>query len=56
MEKKECELCHKLISVRNMSRHMMTHTGTKRFVCECGKGFTQKTNLERHMFRHHFND
>jgi hypothetical protein len=34
--------------------HELTHSGVKQYVCkECGKGFTQKRNLKKHMVSEH---
>jgi uncharacterized Zn-finger protein len=34
--------------------HEVTHSGIKQYVCkECGKGFTQKRNLKKHVVSEH---
>lgn len=37
-----------------MKDHEATHTEVKQYVCkECGKGFTQKWNLKKHIVTEH---
>jgi hypothetical protein len=34
--------------------HEVTHAGIKQYICkECGKGFTQKRNLKKHVVTEH---
>lgn len=41
-------------SITNLGRHMMIHTGEKRFKCEeCDRSFIQKVDYEAHMRRKH---
>ena len=44
-----CEVCYKF--VRNIKRHMLTHSGERPYQCECGQSFNQKCNLTRHKIR-----
>lgn len=51
--KKNCEVCHKLVSNRYLHEHMKIHTGNKDFQCSaCGKQFVSRERLKRHMVRH----
>lgn len=39
---------------QNLHNHLLTHTGEKPFQCsECPMRFLKKSNLKRHMLRHH---
>ena len=46
-----CEICDKRFkSNYHLSRHSITHTGAKPYVCEtCGLRFTQKVSVDSHI-------
>ena len=49
----ECSVCGKMITTKNMARHMEKHTGRKKFQCEvCLAAFFQKTHLKNHILLH----
>ncbi len=46
----DCEMCGKsLSSYTAFKYHIMAHKGITPHKCECGKGYTQKGNLKKHM-------
>ncbi|CAK1587533.1 unnamed protein product [Parnassius mnemosyne] len=50
----ECGICHsRFFSKYCLSRHMVIHTGDKKFKCEvCGKAYARKKNLREHTRSH----
>ena len=45
----KCQLCNKKFKSKwNLDQHKPVHTGEKKHVCVCGKGFTQKASLYKH--------
>ncbi|CAL1263194.1 unnamed protein product [Larinioides sclopetarius] len=50
----QCAICqYSTNNVGHLQAHMLTHSGIRPFVCpHCGKGFTQKGNLQRHIISH----
>ncbi|XP_052757198.1 zinc finger protein 37-like isoform X4 [Galleria mellonella] len=50
----ECSICHsRFFSKYCLSRHMVIHSGEKKFLCGvCGKGYVRKKNLKDHMRQH----
>lgn len=45
----KCNVCGKCFAQSgNLKAHMNTHSNLKPFVCECGKRFNQKSNLNTH--------
>ena len=49
----ECSVCGKMITTKNMARHMEKHTGKKKFQCDvCQAAFYQKTHLKNHVLLH----
>jgi len=52
----DCSVCGKLITTKNMARHMEKHTGKKKFKCDvCQAAFFQKTHLKNHVMLHDSN-
>lgn len=48
----ECEICRKSLSSNNaLKYHLMAHKDIKPHECGCGKAYTQKGNLKKHMER-----
>ena len=50
-----CSECGKAFKRKsNHDRHMMVHSGERRYKykCDCGKAFTQKSDLDRHLLTH----
>jgi len=47
----QCSVCDRTFSGQTaLKHHMFKHTGVKPFSCHiCGRGFTQKHNLHRHL-------
>jgi len=44
-----CKVCNKKFKSKwNLDQHKPVHTGEKKHVCVCGKGYTQKAALYRH--------
>lgn len=50
----KCDKCsYETIRQRNLKRHQLVHGGPRPFVCGvCLKGFTEKSYLKYHMFKH----
>mmetsp|Transcript_17577 Transcript_17577/g.26338 ORF Transcript_17577/g.26338 Transcript_17577/m.26338 type:complete len:649 (+) Transcript_17577:86-2032(+) len=50
-----CNYCEKVFHKKgNWQAHLRTHTKEKPFACTaCGRQFTQKSNMKRHMFKIH---
>ena len=49
-----CDMCgQKLASLASLAQHLKVHAGECPFSCdECGRGFTQKEMLDKHLIRH----
>jgi hypothetical protein len=46
----KCEMCGKSLNSNNaLKYHVMAHNGIMPHKCGCGKGYTQKGNLKKHM-------
>ncbi|CAC5369775.1 KRAB [Mytilus coruscus] len=52
----KCKICFKSFVTRFvLDRHMMIHTGTKKFECKiCDSTYSRKDLMERHMKRKHY--
>ena len=47
LKKRKCPYCP--LEIRNLPRHLKTHTGEKNFICHiCGTGFQQREHLDKH--------
>ncbi|CAL1279631.1 unnamed protein product [Larinioides sclopetarius] len=54
IKKYNCQFCdYSSLNSGHVRRHILTHTGERPFKCNiCGRGFTQKNNLKKHMLVH----
>uniref|UniRef100_A0A1Q3FIG5 Putative c2h2-type zn-finger protein n=1 Tax=Culex tarsalis TaxID=7177 RepID=A0A1Q3FIG5_CULTA len=53
VKKFQCPYCHTLFALAfQLKIHINTHTGQKPYVCRCGKGFAQPSNLHVHVKKH----
>ncbi|KAL7673311.1 hypothetical protein ACOME3_008177 [Neoechinorhynchus agilis] len=48
----QCENCEKAFTTPgHLKAHISSHTGLYQFPCKCGRGFSSKRGLERHLVR-----
>ncbi|XP_078621728.1 uncharacterized protein LOC144888000 [Branchiostoma floridae x Branchiostoma japonicum] len=48
-----CQVCGRQVRLKNLARHMRTHTGEKPYKCgECSEQFCQQSDLKKHMRIH----
>nr|XP_054594146.1 zinc finger protein 761 isoform X1 [Nothobranchius furzeri] len=51
-----CPYCGKMVSLSNMARHKLIHTGERPFKCtmpKCDRCFRSATEVKRHVLQHH---